>query len=80
MPSTCSHSCFSPSDETFDLGVRFELMMEVRPRAASGVLLYISSGEGFFTLYTHLGDVSLLRPGYIASSSARATWIKRMCL
>uniref|UniRef100_A0A3Q4BIK6 Laminin, alpha 4 n=1 Tax=Mola mola TaxID=94237 RepID=A0A3Q4BIK6_MOLML len=37
--------------ETFDLGVKFELMMEVRSRVASGVLLYMSSGEGFFTLY-----------------------------
>lgn len=50
--------------------------MEVRSRVASGVLLYMSSGEGFFTLYTHLGDVSLLRPGYVGTSSAQATWIK----
>ncbi|KAA8583241.1 hypothetical protein FQN60_015787 [Etheostoma spectabile] len=28
-------------DETFDLGLRFELVMEVRPRVASGVLLHV---------------------------------------
>lgn len=48
---------FSPSDETFDLGLRFELVMEVRPRVASGVLLHVPSEEGYFTIYIHRGEV-----------------------
>uniref|UniRef100_A0A8D0A1W2 Laminin, alpha 4 n=1 Tax=Sander lucioperca TaxID=283035 RepID=A0A8D0A1W2_SANLU len=31
-------------DETFDLGLRFEIVMEVRPRVASGVLLHYGHG------------------------------------
>ncbi|CAK6968191.1 laminin subunit alpha-4 [Scomber scombrus] len=44
-------------DETFDLGPRFELVMEVRPRVASGVLLHVRSAEGYFTMYIHQGAV-----------------------
>ncbi|XP_049913643.1 laminin subunit alpha-4 [Epinephelus moara] len=44
-------------DETFNLGLRFELVMEVRPRVASGVLLHVRSAEGYFTMYIHQGAV-----------------------
>ncbi|XP_034383476.1 laminin subunit alpha-4 [Cyclopterus lumpus] len=44
-------------DETFDLGLRFELVMEVRPRVASGVLLNVRTAEGYFTMYIHQGAV-----------------------
>uniref|UniRef100_A0A8C4EVD9 Laminin, alpha 4 n=1 Tax=Dicentrarchus labrax TaxID=13489 RepID=A0A8C4EVD9_DICLA len=37
-------------DEMFDLGLRFELVMEVRPRVASGVLLHVRSAQGYFTI------------------------------
>ncbi|XP_023286258.1 laminin subunit alpha-4 [Seriola lalandi dorsalis] len=47
-------------DESFDLGLRFELVMEVRPRVASGVLLHMHAAEGFFTMYTHQGAVVVL--------------------
>ncbi len=58
-PRTLSCSlCFSSSDETFDLGLRFELVVEVRPRVASGVLLHVRTAEGYFTVYIHQGAVS----------------------
>ncbi|XP_039981143.1 laminin subunit alpha-4 [Xiphias gladius] len=47
-------------DESFDLGLWFELVMEVRPRVASGVLLHVPTAEGFFTMYTHEGAVVVL--------------------
>ncbi|XP_034756843.1 laminin subunit alpha-4 [Etheostoma cragini] len=47
-------------DETFDLGLRFELVMEVRPRVASGVLLHLPTAEGYFTVYIHHGEVVAL--------------------
>nr|XP_046229380.1 laminin subunit alpha-4 [Scatophagus argus] len=47
-------------DETFDLGLRFELVVEVRPRVASGVLLHVRTAEGYFTMYIHQGDVVVL--------------------
>lgn len=51
--------CFSPcSDETFELGLSFELVLEVRPRMASGVLLHVRRAEGYFIVYIHQGAVS----------------------
>lgn len=49
--------CLSPADETFNLGLMFELVMEVRPRVASGVLMHVSTAEGFFTVYIHQREV-----------------------
>jgi len=46
------------ADESFELGLKFELVMEVRPRVASGVLLHVRTAEGFFTMYIHGGAVS----------------------
>uniref|UniRef100_A0AAQ4PY47 Laminin, alpha 4 n=1 Tax=Gasterosteus aculeatus aculeatus TaxID=481459 RepID=A0AAQ4PY47_GASAC len=47
-------------DETFNLGLKFELRMEVRPRMASGVLLNVRTSEGYFTVYLHQGAVVVL--------------------
>ncbi|XP_070705268.1 laminin subunit alpha-4 [Pempheris klunzingeri] len=47
-------------DETFDLGLRFELVMEVRPRVASGVLLHVLTAEGSLTMYIHQGEMVVL--------------------
>uniref|UniRef100_A0A1A8V2I3 Laminin, alpha 4 n=1 Tax=Nothobranchius furzeri TaxID=105023 RepID=A0A1A8V2I3_NOTFU len=47
-------------DESFDLGLRFELVMEVRPRVASGVLLHVRTGKGYFVIYIHQGEVVVL--------------------
>uniref|UniRef100_A0A673AZ51 Laminin, alpha 4 n=1 Tax=Sphaeramia orbicularis TaxID=375764 RepID=A0A673AZ51_9TELE len=47
-------------DETFDLGLKFELEMELRPRVASGLLLHVSAVEGYFTMYIHEGAVVVL--------------------
>uniref|UniRef100_A0A8C5NHD1 Laminin subunit alpha 4 n=1 Tax=Gouania willdenowi TaxID=441366 RepID=A0A8C5NHD1_GOUWI len=44
-------------DESFDLGLKFELVMEVRPRVASAVLMHVRSDEGYFTIYIHQGAV-----------------------
>lgn len=46
------------SDETFDLGLRFELVMEVRPRVPSGMLLHVKTAEGDFTIFLDQGVVS----------------------
>ncbi|XP_061560136.1 laminin subunit alpha-4 [Phycodurus eques] len=43
--------------DTLDLGPRFELEMEVRPRVTSGVLLHAPIAEGYFSIYIHKGAV-----------------------
>lgn len=47
-------------DDTFSLGLRFELVMEVRPRVASGVLLHVRTAESYFTMYIHQGAVVVI--------------------
>uniref|UniRef100_A0A8D3CMQ7 Laminin subunit alpha 4 n=1 Tax=Scophthalmus maximus TaxID=52904 RepID=A0A8D3CMQ7_SCOMX len=47
-------------DESFNLGLKFELVMEVRPRVASGVLMHVRTAEGYVTMYTHQGAVVVL--------------------
>ncbi|XP_068609646.1 laminin subunit alpha-4 [Brachionichthys hirsutus] len=47
-------------DESFDLGLKFELVMEVRPRVASGLLLHVRATEGFFTVYIQQEEVVVL--------------------
>uniref|UniRef100_A0A669EP16 Laminin subunit alpha 4 n=1 Tax=Oreochromis niloticus TaxID=8128 RepID=A0A669EP16_ORENI len=47
-------------DDSFNLGLRFELVMEVRPRVASGVLLHVHSADDYFTVYIHQGAVVVL--------------------
>ncbi|KAM4713583.1 laminin subunit alpha-4 [Anableps anableps] len=47
-------------DESFELGLRFELVMEVRPRVASAVLLHVRATRGYFILYIHQGTVVVL--------------------
>nr|XP_057924407.1 laminin subunit alpha-4 [Doryrhamphus excisus] len=46
--------------DTFDLGPRFELAMEVRPRVANGVLLHVPIADGYFTMYIHEGAVVVI--------------------
>ncbi|KAM9840767.1 laminin subunit alpha-4 [Aulostomus maculatus] len=43
--------------DTFDLGLRFELALEVRPRVSSGLLLHVLIAEGHFTIHIHRGAV-----------------------
>ncbi|XP_024147137.1 laminin subunit alpha-4 [Oryzias melastigma] len=47
-------------DKSHQLGLKFELVMELRPRVASAVLLHARSSEQFFTLYIHQGAVVVL--------------------
>ncbi|XP_034999448.2 laminin subunit alpha-4 [Hippoglossus stenolepis] len=47
-------------DDSFNLGLKFELVMEVRPRVASGVLMHLFTDDGFITMYTHQGAVEVL--------------------
>uniref|UniRef100_A0A3Q1FGE6 Laminin subunit alpha 4 n=2 Tax=Acanthochromis polyacanthus TaxID=80966 RepID=A0A3Q1FGE6_9TELE len=47
-------------DESFSVGLKFELAMEVRPRVASAVLLHVRTTEGYFTVYIHQGAVVVL--------------------
>ncbi|XP_036438439.1 laminin subunit alpha-4 isoform X1 [Colossoma macropomum] len=45
-------------DDSFSLGLKFEVVLEVRPRVASGVLLHVfTSAEQFLTVYLHQGQV-----------------------
>ncbi|XP_034017555.1 laminin subunit alpha-4 [Thalassophryne amazonica] len=44
-------------EESLKLGVNFELMMELRPRVASAVLVHMPASVGFFTLYLHQASV-----------------------
>ncbi|KAI4885445.1 hypothetical protein NFI96_026270 [Prochilodus magdalenae] len=44
--------------DSFSLGVKFEMVVEVRPRVAAGVLLHVfNSPEDFLTVYFHQGQV-----------------------
>ncbi|XP_046877503.1 laminin subunit alpha-4 [Hypomesus transpacificus] len=48
-------------DDTFNLGLKFELVVEVRPRVASGVLLHVYTAvEEYLTMYIHRGTVVVL--------------------
>ncbi|XP_036842723.1 laminin subunit alpha-4-like [Oncorhynchus mykiss] len=48
-------------DDTFNLGLKFELVVEVRPRVASGVLLHVYTAAGeYLTMYIHQGAVIVL--------------------
>ncbi|KAK2856644.1 hypothetical protein Q5P01_005379 [Channa striata] len=47
-------------DDSFDMGLKFELVMDVRPRVESGVLLHMRAADGYFTMYMHQGAVLLL--------------------
>ncbi|XP_013999730.2 laminin subunit alpha-4 isoform X1 [Salmo salar] len=48
-------------DDTFNLGLKFELVVEVRPRVASGVLLHVyTAAEEYLTIYIHQGAVVVL--------------------
>ncbi|CAB1340378.1 unnamed protein product [Coregonus sp. 'balchen'] len=48
-------------DDTFNLGLKFELVVEVRPRVASGVLLHVyTAAEEYLTMYIHQGAVLVL--------------------
>ncbi|XP_072532796.1 laminin subunit alpha-4 isoform X2 [Salminus brasiliensis] len=47
-------------DDSFSLGVKFEVVVEVRPRVASGVLLHVfSSPDEYLTVYLHQGQVTV---------------------
>lgn len=47
-------------DKSFYLGLRFELVIEVRPRVDSGVLMHVRSAEGSFTMFMHQEAVIVL--------------------
>ncbi|MEQ2287802.1 hypothetical protein AMECASPLE_016304, partial [Ameca splendens] len=47
-------------DESFELGLTFELVVEVRPRVASAVLLHVRASEGYIIMYIHQGAVVVL--------------------
>uniref|UniRef100_A0A671UI41 Laminin, alpha 4 n=1 Tax=Sparus aurata TaxID=8175 RepID=A0A671UI41_SPAAU len=58
-------------DETFELGLKFELVMEVRPRVASGVLLHVHR-DGSHEYFTKVSP----RPGVCAGDWHRITVIR----
>ncbi|KAG9347438.1 hypothetical protein JZ751_005005 [Albula glossodonta] len=48
-------------DDSFNLGLKFELVLEVRPRVASGVLLHVyTTKREYLTMYIHQGEVVVL--------------------
>ncbi|XP_076027108.1 laminin subunit alpha-4 [Genypterus blacodes] len=47
-------------DETFNLGLKFQLVMEVRPRVTSALLLHVHTAESRLTIYIHQGAVVVL--------------------
>ncbi|KAI7799330.1 Laminin [Triplophysa rosa] len=48
-------------DDSFHFGRRFELMMDVRPRMATGVLLHLFAGEQeYLTMYIYQGQVHVV--------------------
>lgn len=47
-------------DDSFLLGLKFELLMEVRPHVDSGLLLHVRAAEGYFSLFLHQAAVIVL--------------------
>lgn len=48
----------SPLDDSFNLGLKFELVLEVRARVASGIMLHVYTDQkDFLSMYMHQGEV-----------------------
>ncbi|XP_035384879.1 laminin subunit alpha-4 isoform X1 [Electrophorus electricus] len=48
-------------DDSFNLGLKFELVMEVRPRVSSGVLLHVfTAAQEYLTLHLRYSQVTIL--------------------
>uniref|UniRef100_A0A672IFI4 Laminin, alpha 4 n=1 Tax=Salarias fasciatus TaxID=181472 RepID=A0A672IFI4_SALFA len=47
-------------DQSFHLGLKFDLVLGVRPRVAVGLLLHVRSTQGFLSMYIHHGTVVVL--------------------
>lgn len=66
-------------DETFDLGPRFELAVEVRPRVASGLLLHVPSEQGHFSVFIRRGEVVVLVKDGTAEFSTKVSPRQSVC-
>ncbi|XP_064196061.1 laminin subunit alpha-4 [Anguilla rostrata] len=67
-------------DVSFNLGLKFELVMEVRPRVASGVLLHVYTAEGeYVSMYIHQGEVVVQVNNGIREFSTRVSPRQGIC-
>ncbi|XP_012676862.2 laminin subunit alpha-4 [Clupea harengus] len=67
-------------DDSFSLGLKFELVVEVRPRVATGVLLHAyTSKEEYLTVYVHNNQVVVLVNNGIREFSTVVTPMLGMC-
>ncbi|KAG1933974.1 laminin subunit alpha-5 [Pimephales promelas] len=67
-------------DDSFDLGSRFKLVMEVRPRVASGVLLHVFTGEKeYLTLYIYQSQVVVVVSNGIREFSTYVSPTEEIC-
>ncbi|XP_066554921.1 laminin subunit alpha-4 [Amia ocellicauda] len=61
-------------DDSYNLGLKFELVFEVRPRAASGVLLHVYTNEGeYLNVHIHHGQVVVQMNNGIREFATRVT-------
>ncbi|XP_077076325.1 laminin subunit alpha-4 isoform X1 [Siphateles boraxobius] len=67
-------------DDSFDFGSRFKLVMEVRPRVASGVLLHVFTGEKeYLTLYIYQSQVVVVLNNGIREFSTYVSPRQEIC-
>ncbi|KAJ8356009.1 hypothetical protein SKAU_G00188030 [Synaphobranchus kaupii] len=67
-------------DDSFNLGLKFELVLEVRPRVASGVLLHVyTAEEEYLSMFIHQGEVVVLVNNGIREFSTRVSPRQGIC-
>ncbi|XP_015210435.2 laminin subunit alpha-4 [Lepisosteus oculatus] len=67
-------------DDSYNLGLRFELVFEVRPRAPSGVLLHLYTAEGhYLNMHLHQGQVVVQVNNGIREFATRVTPKQSLC-
>ncbi|XP_061099693.1 laminin subunit alpha-4 [Conger conger] len=67
-------------DDSFNLGLKFELVLEVRPRVVSGVLLHVYTAEReYVSMYIHQGEVVVLVNNGVREFSTRVSPRQGIC-
>ncbi|KAJ8385950.1 hypothetical protein AAFF_G00179120, partial [Aldrovandia affinis] len=67
-------------DDSFNLGLKFELVLEVRPRVASGMLLHVYTTDAeYLSMYIHQGAVVVLVNNGIREFSTRVSPRQGIC-
>ncbi|XP_023665992.1 laminin subunit alpha-4 [Paramormyrops kingsleyae] len=67
-------------DDSFNLGLKFELVLEVRPRVASGILLHVYTDlKDYLSMYMHQGEVVVVLNNGVQEFSTRVSPRQGIC-